>query len=54
MKPVPYFKAVIMVICLTILALPVQAAEVEGIRFSETHVVDGNTLYLAGTGLLRY
>jgi len=54
MKPVSYFKAVIMVVCLILLALPVQAAEVEGIRFSETHVVDGNTLYLAGTGLLRY
>jgi hypothetical protein len=54
MKPVLYFKVVIMVVCLTLLALPVQAAEVEGIRFSDTHVVDGNTLYLAGTGLLRY
>ena len=43
-----------MALSLTLLALPVQAAEVAGIKFSETYVANGKTLQLAGTGLLRY
>jgi hypothetical protein len=53
MNSLSYFKIVIMALSLTLLALPVQAAEVAGIKFSETHVVDGKTLHIAGTGLLR-
>lgn len=54
MNPLSYLKNVIMVLSLTLLALPVQAAEVAGVKFSETHAVDGQTLRLTGTGLLRY
>lgn len=34
--------------------MPVQAAEVEGIRFSDDYVAEGRNLKLTGTGLLRY
>lgn len=54
MKPISYLKTVAITLSLTLLALPVQAAEVEGVEFSETYVVDGKILQLAGAGLLRY
>ena len=54
MSRLSFPKIVMMVLSLLLLALPVKAAEVAGVKFSETHVVDGKTLHIAGTGLLRY
>ena len=54
MSRLSFPKMVMMVLSLLLLALPVKAAEVAGVKFSETHVVDGKTLHIAGTGLLRY
>lgn len=54
MKPISYLKTIVITLSLTLLALPVRAAEVEGVEFSETYVVDGKILQLAGAGLLRY
>ena len=33
---------------------PLNAAEIEGIRFNETYVAEDNKLRLTGVGLLRY
>ena len=54
MNPLYSVKTVVLALCLILLALPVQAAEVAGKKFSETYVADGKILRLAGTGLLRY
>ncbi len=54
MNRLPFTKYLVLAICLAILAMPVQAAEVEGIRFSKTYVAEGKNLRIIGAGLLRY
>ena len=54
MKHLNLPKFIVVALSLTLIAVPVQAAEVEGPKFTETHVADGNLLHLSGTGLLRY
>ncbi len=41
------------VFALAITFIPVQAAEIEGIKFSDNIVAEGKNLRLTGTGLLR-
>jgi hypothetical protein len=54
MKHLNLPKVIVVALSLTITVLPVRAAEVEGTKFSETHIADGKILQLSGTGLLRY
>jgi len=54
MKNLSFTRFLVTALCLTIFALPAQAAEVEGIKFSKSYVADGKNLRLIGAGLLRY
>ena len=54
MKTLNLTKFLVIALSLIAIAMPVQATEVDGIKFSETHVAEGKTLQLSGTGLLRY
>ena len=54
MKFLKFLKFLVVALSLNVIAMPVQAAEVEDPKFSETHAADGKTLQLSGTGLLRY
>jgi hypothetical protein len=54
MNPSYSVKTVVLALCLNFLELPVQGAEVAGIKFSETYVADRKILRLSGTGLLRH
>jgi len=54
MKNLSFTRYLVTALCLTIFALPAQAAEVEGIKFSKSYVADGKNLRLIGAGLLRY
>ena len=47
-------KCVVLAMSLTIFAMPSQATEIEGIRFSKTYVAEGKNLRIIGVGLLRY
>ncbi|MGD2038743.1 MAG: chalcone isomerase family protein [Desulfobacterales bacterium] len=45
---------IVVLIVVIFLPLGVQAAEINGTNFSETHTVDNTVLKLTGVGLLRY
>jgi hypothetical protein len=51
-------KAVFIIAILALMSgtftFPLNAAEIEGIRFNDTHIAENTKLRLTGVGLLRY
>ncbi len=54
MKHIPAGLGILLVFVVGMFAVPVDAAEVEGVFFEDSYVVENTKLRLTGTGLLRY
>jgi hypothetical protein len=54
MKNIANVKIIFLTIAVGILAVPIYAAEVGGIYYDESYMVDNRKLNLIGVGLLRY
>jgi len=54
MKHTAIVTLILLTLVVGMLALPIDAAEVEGIYYDESYMADNKTLKLIGVGLLRY